>query len=71
MSKKLYRNTKDKLIFGVCSGIAEYVGIDPVIVRIAFIFLGGTLLIYLLLAVLMPVKKCDTKYKEYDYEKES
>lgn len=35
--KKLYRKASDKKIAGVCSGLAEYLGIDPTIVRILFL----------------------------------
>ena len=35
--KKLYRQTKNKLIGGVCSGLGEYFEIDPVIVRVLFV----------------------------------
>lgn len=37
--KKLYRNKKDKIIAGVCSGIANYFALDPIVVRIMFILL--------------------------------
>ena len=36
--KRLYRSEKDVKIFGICGGVAEYFGIDPVIVRIAACF---------------------------------
>ena len=35
--KKLYRQPKDKMIAGVCTGLGDYLGIDPVIVRILFV----------------------------------
>ncbi len=35
--KKLYRKASDKKIAGVCSGLAEFFGIDPTIVRILFL----------------------------------
>ncbi len=38
-SKKLYRSDRSKVIAGVCGGIGEYFGIDPVIVRIVAIVL--------------------------------
>ena len=48
----------DKVIFGVCSGLGNYVGLDPTVVRIAFVasmLLSGTgFLIYIILALLMP-----------------
>ena len=60
MEKKLTRSTDDKMVSGVAGGIARYVDIDPVLVRLAFALailsnppLG--LVIYFLLAVIMPV----------------
>jgi phage shock protein C len=37
--KKLYRSTKSRMLAGVCGGIAEYLNIDPTIIRIIFIAL--------------------------------
>ncbi|CUS81463.1 phage shock protein C (PspC) family protein, partial [Candidatus Kryptonium thompsonii] len=37
--KRLYKSRHDRIIDGVCGGIGEYLGIDPVIVRIIFILL--------------------------------
>jgi len=58
---KLYRDSSDKLIGGVCSGIASYLGIDPAIVRILFaiITFGGFglgFVIYILLWIILPPK---------------
>jgi len=36
MEKKLTRSTTDIKIAGVCSGLAEYLGLDPTLVRIAY-----------------------------------
>jgi len=56
--KKLYRSETDKMIAGVCGGLAEYLGIDSIIVRLIFLVLvfwnGAGLLIYLLLAIITP-----------------
>ena len=38
MRKRLTRSRKNRMIFGVCGGIAEYLDIDPVIVRLIFLF---------------------------------
>lgn len=35
--KRLYRSRRSRMIAGVCGGIAEYFGIDPTVVRIAFL----------------------------------
>ena len=59
MEKKLYRNTGNKMIAGVCSGLAEYINIDPTIVRLiwALIALSGAgLLAYLIAAIIIPEK---------------
>ena len=40
MEKKLYKSNKEKLICGVCGGIAEYLGIDPTLVRLIFVLFG-------------------------------
>ena len=59
MEKKLYRNTENKMIAGVCSGLAEYINIDPTIIRLiwALIALSGAgLIAYLLAAIIIPEK---------------
>jgi len=56
--KKLYKSNTQKMVSGVCGGIAEYFDVDPTIVRISFVifgFGGGSgILLYLLAAVIMP-----------------
>lgn len=51
--KRFYRDTDNKIIGGVCSGLAAYFRIDPVVLRILFVvtalFWGGGILIYLIL----------------------
>ena len=54
---RFYRNTDDKVIAGVCSGIAIRTGIDPVIVRILFVLLIGAFFwLYLLLWIIVPAQ---------------
>jgi phage shock protein C len=57
--KKLYRTRKDRMIAGVCGGLAEFFGIDTTWVRLIFIlffFLGGcALLIYLIMWIIVPL----------------
>ena len=61
--KKLVRKQSDKLFLGVASGVADYIGIDPVIVRLLFVLFtlwhGWGLLIYIVLAIVMPVENDD------------
>lgn len=59
MNKKLYRSTTNKTIAGVCAGLAEYLNIDPTIVRViwALVALSGAgLLAYLVCALIIPEK---------------
>jgi len=59
MHKQLQRSS-DKKIFGVCGGLGEYFDVDPTIVRVIFlaglIIFGTGLLLYLVLALVMPEK---------------
>lgn len=58
---KLYRNADDKIIGGVCSGLANYLGIDPVILRVIFVILFGALFwIYILLWIIVPSQSLQT-----------
>ncbi|GAA4338673.1 PspC domain-containing protein [Flaviaesturariibacter amylovorans] len=55
---RLYRDSNDKILGGVCSGIANYFSIDPAIVRIILVLLvfgaGTGILLYLLLWIFLP-----------------
>jgi phage shock protein PspC (stress-responsive transcriptional regulator) len=59
-TKRLYRSSTEKMIGGVCGGIAEYFEIDPVIVRliaVALIFVNGIgLLAYLIGWIVIPLR---------------
>lgn len=57
--KKLYRSRTNYMLFGVCGGLGDYFGIDPTLVRIAFVlatFLtaGTAALLYLVLFFIIP-----------------
>ena len=52
--KRLYRDENHKILGGVCSGIAAYLGVDPVFVRILFIISGIGILAYVLLWIFVP-----------------
>ncbi|MDO5345385.1 MAG: PspC domain-containing protein [Lachnospiraceae bacterium] len=58
MSKKLYKSSENRIICGVCGGIAEYFNIDPTIVRLIFAFLGlwagSGVLFYIIAAFVIP-----------------
>ena len=62
MEKKLYRSTQNKMIAGVCSGLAEYINIDPTIIRVIWALIGLTgtgLIAYLVCALIIPEKPSD------------
>jgi phage shock protein PspC (stress-responsive transcriptional regulator) len=52
--KRLYRDANNKILGGVCSGIAAYFNIEPIIVRLIFIFSGIGFLAYILLWAFVP-----------------
>ena len=58
MEKKLYKSETNKMLAGVCGGIAEYFNIDPTLVRlgwVVFCALGGSgVLAYIIMAIIMP-----------------
>jgi phage shock protein PspC (stress-responsive transcriptional regulator) len=60
--KRMYRSEKNRVIAGVCGGIAEYFKIDPLLVRVGWVvvtILTGAapgLLAYLVAAVVLPVQ---------------
>ena len=63
MNKKIYRSRTNRVIGRICGGIAEYLGIDPVVVRLiwvlAFFFGGFGLLAYIVCWVLIPEAPSD------------
>lgn len=56
--KRLYRSRKERMLGGVCGGIAEYFDVDPTIVRLAwvlFTFAGGAgLVAYIIAWIIVP-----------------
>lgn len=60
--KKLHKSSKEKKLWGVCGGLAEYFEVDPTIVRIAWVLLTFVtasfpgVLIYIICGLVMPVE---------------
>lgn len=57
--KKLYRSERNKMICGVCAGVADYINIDPTVVRLLWVvlaFSGVGLFAYIIAAIIMPVQ---------------
>ncbi len=60
MEKRLYKSNVDKKLDGVCAGIAEYLNIDPTVIRLlwvlATLFVGTGIFAYIVAAIIMPRK---------------
>ena len=58
--KRLLRSNNDRMLAGVCGGIAEYFNLDPSLLRLAWIFLtlffGTGFLVYLIAWIIIPEK---------------
>lgn len=56
---RLYRSATDKVIAGVCGGLAQYFNIDPALVRLAFVVFalagGASVLLYIVLWIAVPI----------------
>lgn len=66
---RLYRNDADKVLGGVCSGVANYLKIDPVIIRILLVFMvlgsfGAAVLVYLVLWIVLPTRSLETNIRK-------
>lgn len=57
-NKKLYKSQTNRMLAGVCGGIAEYLGIDPTVVRLIWVIVsfvwGFGVLAYIIAAIIMP-----------------
>ncbi|WRK51841.1 PspC domain-containing protein [Coprobacillaceae bacterium CR2/5/TPMF4] len=51
--KRLYRSTHDRMIFGVCGGLAEYFDVDPTLVRLAWVIFVHLLVVAFWLILLL------------------
>ena len=58
MDKRLYKSNENRMIDGVCVGIAEYFDIDPTLVRLGWVLfcaLGGSgIIAYIIAAIIIP-----------------
>ena len=64
--KKLHKSRNNRVLAGVCGGIAEFFGIDPTLVRLAwavmFCFAGSGLQLYIICALIIPNDTGDNYY---------
>ncbi|MGB3713908.1 MAG: PspC domain-containing protein [Candidatus Promineifilaceae bacterium] len=70
--KKLIRSQSDRVLFGVAGGLAKYLNIDPVLVRVFFVLFalstGWGLIAYVALVLIMPEVKPVAKANNFDPE---
>lgn len=60
--KRLYRSSTNKILCGICGGIAEYFGVDPTLVRAIYVILTfctafSGVLAYLILLLIIPERR--------------
>ena len=76
VKKRLYRSRKNRRVAGVCSGIADFLAVDPTIVRILWVLLamagGPGVLLYIIMAAIVPeepefIQTTAQKIKNDDY----
>ena len=59
MERRLYRSRTEKMIAGVCGGVAEYFNTDPTVIRLIRVLItllgGAGVLLYIVLWIVMPL----------------
>lgn len=65
--KRLYRSRKDRMIAGVCGGLAAYFNMDPTwmrLITVLFVLLGGSaILVYLIMWLVVPLEPSYPPYE--------
>lgn len=61
MKKRIYRTEKDKKLCGVCGGLAEYLDMDPTLMRLLWVLIacfsvGSAFIAYIVAAIIVPTK---------------
>jgi phage shock protein C len=59
--KRIYRSDKDRMLWGVCGGLAEYFEVDPTIIRLLWVLgtlasFGFGIVLYIIAAIIIPKK---------------
>ena len=61
-TRRIYRSRTDRILGGVAGGLAKYLGVDPVLIRLAFIallFAGIGVLLYIVAWIIIPEEPID------------
>ncbi|MEG8946116.1 PspC domain-containing protein [Rosettibacter firmus] len=73
MPKKLYRSRKFRVLGGVAGGLAEYFGLDPILMRVIFVLItlinGIGILLYIILWIIIPEEPLELAYNINQEEK--
>ncbi|MBR4575787.1 MAG: PspC domain-containing protein [Clostridia bacterium] len=68
MKGRIHKSTRDRKLAGVCGGIAEWLGMDPVVIRLIWALLvfgwGTGVIAYLVCALVLPEEQCAEKGDE-------
>lgn len=68
--KRLYRSRQNRILAGVCGGIADYFKIDPLIIRLFFVFIfflnGAGILAYIIGWIIIPERPYDYNGEQYN-----
>lgn len=75
--RKLYRSRSNKIICGVMGGLGDYFGVDPTVLRVAYVLLsvfvlGSPIIIYFICALIIPQEpeypEHQPPYQQADYQ---
>ena len=76
MTKKLYKSQKNRMIFGVCGGLADYFNMDVTLVRIIVVvlalipwFRGFGVIAYIICGIIIPKQEIGAEASDDDVEK--
>ena len=62
--KRLYRSRQERMLGGVCGGLAEYLNVDPTLIRLIFVVLalmaGPGILAYFIMWIIVPLEPKET-----------
>ena len=75
--RKLYRSRSNKIICGVMGGLGDYFGVDPTVLRVAYVLLsvfvlGSPIILYIICALIIPQEpefpQQQPPYQQADYQ---
>lgn len=52
--KRLYKSRNNRMLSGVCGGLGEYLGVDPTLIRLLYLFSGIGIIVYIIMAIVIP-----------------